>query len=84
MKKTALVFTMFCFCSLFAAANHSSTDPGNPPGTQQKQPSFTLSTGYFSFFGLLSNPVMVSDTTAKTVLPAEPTTISKKNMRSKL
>jgi|694.fasta_scaffold02894_2 hypothetical protein len=69
MKKTAFVFVLFCCTSLFAAASQRSIDPGNPRGHNQQQPTFALSSGYFSFFGLFSFPAPAADTTTKTIVP---------------
>jgi hypothetical protein len=71
MKKTAFILVLFCFTSLVAAAKHHASSPGDPPGNQQSQPTFTLSSGYFSFFGLFSTPLQKTDTTLKHIVPVQ-------------
>lgn len=83
MKKTALVLALFCFTSLIAAASHHAAGPGDPPGTQNSQPTFTLSSGYFSFFGLFSTPSQKVDTTLKITVPVQPNIYPQQNAAPK-
>lgn len=73
MKKVAFVFILIMSTSLFAAAKNdlSNINPGDPKKEQDKQPTFTLAKGYFSWFTLFSNPVVNVDT-VKLVTPAVP------------
>jgi hypothetical protein len=73
MKKIAFVFILSTCTSLFAAAKHELTSltPGDPKKEQDKQPTFTLAKGYFSWFTLFSNPVTQADT-FKLVTPVIP------------
>jgi len=70
MKKAAFIFLFASLTSLVAAAsNEVMAVPGDPKKEQQvKQPTFTLSSGYFSLFNIFSSPAPQADTT-RTVTP---------------
>jgi hypothetical protein len=70
MKKASFVFVLFCFSSLLAAANHATPDVnGDPKKKTEEQPTFTLSSGYFSFFDFFLPHQSQPDTTRQIATP---------------
>ncbi len=76
MKKVAFIFILISCTSLVAAAsNEILVNPGDPKKEQDKQPTFTLAKGYFSWFNIFSAPVIQADTfrvVTPTVTPKNP------------
>jgi hypothetical protein len=83
MKKTAFAFILFCCTSLVAAASQNSASPGDPPRSNQQQPVFSLSSGYFSFFGFFTTPLQMPDTTKKIIAPSPAVNIQQKTSKPK-
>lgn len=66
MKKIAFVIIFISYAGmLVAASNEVMADPGNPKKEQEKQVTFSLAKGYFSFFNLFSSSHAQPDSSRK-------------------
>jgi hypothetical protein len=78
MKKAISIFLFASFTSLVAgASNRVLASPGDPKKEKDKQPTFTLSQGYFSLFNIFSTPAVDTARVATPVVVQQPQPLKK-------